>query len=381
MSCVLSRPLLCRPLQPHHVKDILDVVLKNSVFSYKDKFYTQVNGLPMGNAVSGILAILFMDTLERQTLTNLTNVGLYKRYVDDTLILTRNKQEAEAIHAALNQAHRAINFEIELPTPENAISLLDFTVQVEENGTTTHDFYQKKAKAKLLPHYRSALPTNAKRNILVNEINRRKERCSSLEKAKSHIQDFKRTMQSNGYPANFLRNENPRRRPRDDNTQATPEDYMYFEFPYINDTIDRQIKKVFKEIELPVRIYRKSYTLRNALKDKPTTQECRMTTCQLKNDQCLIKNCVYQLTCNRCHEIYIGSTTRTFHTRFKEHMTTDTSSVSAHKTKCQTSFTTKIIARDHDPIKLRFKEAILIQRHSASINSRAEREELQHLIT
>ena len=165
-------------------------------------------------------------------------------------------------------------------------------------------------------------------------------------------------MQSNGYPANFLRDENARRRPRDTNTK--PEDYMYFEFPYINDTIDRQVRKIFKEIELPVRIYRKSYTLRNALRDTPRTQECRMKNCQLSNDQCLI---------------------RTFHTRFKEHMTVDTSSVSAHKTNCQASFTTKIIARDHDPIKLRFKEAILIQRHSASINSRAEREELQHLIT
>ena len=186
-------------------------------------------------------------------------------------------------------------------------------------------------------------------------------------------------MQSNGYPANFLRDENARRRPRDTNTK--PEDYMYFEFPYINDTIDRQVRKIFKEIEFPVRIYRKSYTLRNALRDTPRTQECRMKNCQLNNDQCLIRNCVYQLTCSKCHEIYIGSTTRTFHTRFKEHMTVDTSSVSAHKTNCQASFTTKIIARDHDPIKLRFKEAILIQRHSASINSRAEREELQHLIT
>ena len=156
---------------------------------------------------------------------------------------------------------------------------------------------------------------------------------------------------------------------------------MYFEFPYLNDTIDRQIRKVFKEIDLPVRIYRKSHTLRNALKDKPQTEACRMKTCLLKNDQCLIRNCVYQLTCTKCQAVYIGSTTRTFHTRHKEHMTSDTSSVSSHKTKCQAEFTTKIIARENDPVKLRFKEALLIQKYNATINSRAEREELQHLIT
>ena len=156
---------------------------------------------------------------------------------------------------------------------------------------------------------------------------------------------------------------------------------MYFEFPYINDAIDQQVKKVFREIDIPVRIYRKSRTLRNALKDKPPTEDCRMKTCQLKNDHCLIRNCVYQLTCTKCHAIYIGSTTRTFHQRYKEHMTTDTSSISAHKTTCQATFTSKIIARENDPVKLRFKEALLIQRNSATINSRAEREELQHLIT
>jgi hypothetical protein len=156
---------------------------------------------------------------------------------------------------------------------------------------------------------------------------------------------------------------------------------MYFEFPYISDAIDRQVKRVFREIDLPVRIYRKSHTLRNALKDKPPTEDCRMKTCKLKNDQCLVKNCVYQLTCTNCQEIYIGSTTRAFHTRFKEHLTSDNSSVSAHKSTCQASFVSKIIARENDPVKLRFKEALLIQSRNATINSRAEREELQHLIT
>ena len=149
----------------------------------------------------------------------------------------------------------------------------------------------------------------------------------------------------------------------------------------VSDAIDRQVKRIFKEIDLPVRIYRKSRTLRHALKDKPPTKDCRMTTCQLKNDQCLVKNCVYQLTCTNCQAIYIGSTTRAFHTRYKEHLTSENSSVAAHKSICHANFTSKIIARENDPVKLRFKEALLIQSRNATINSRAEREELQHLIT
>jgi hypothetical protein len=62
----------------------------------------------MGNAMSGVLAILFMDALEKRTLTCFTNITLYKRYVDDTFILTRSRSDAEAIYNTLNQEHPAI---------------------------------------------------------------------------------------------------------------------------------------------------------------------------------------------------------------------------------------------------------------------------------
>jgi hypothetical protein len=333
----------------------------------------------MGNSMSGILAILFMDTLEKQTLRNLTNIGLYKRYVDDTLILTTNEEEARAIYTSLNSAHPNIKFEIELPTPTNSISLLDFTLHIDDTGHASFDFYQKKAKAELLPNYRSALPTNVKRDILRNEMDRRIERCSSTTGVTRHLDNFKRIVRRNGYPENFIHQSTKQRKNRE-HKNMNKDKYMYFEFPYINDTIDRQIKKIFKEVDLPVRIFRKSRTLRNALSAKPTKEECRMRTCQLKNEQCLIKNCVYQLKCDKCHEVYIGSTTRAFHARFKEHMTSKTNSVSTHRSSCQSTFTTKILARENDPVKLRFKEALLINSNNATINSRAEREELQHLI-
>jgi hypothetical protein len=155
---------------------------------------------------------------------------------------------------------------------------------------------------------------------------------------------------------------------------------MYFEFPYINDKTDRQIQKVFKDTGLPVRLYRKSFTLRNALRPRRRREECQKKNCTLNNDLCLTKNCVYQLTCQECKESYIGSTARPFHTRLHEHLTQDSSSVSSHRKICRADFTPKILARDNDTVKLRFKEALLIKSHGATINSRAEREELQHLI-
>ena len=279
-----------------------------------------------------------------------------------------------------NAAHNDIKFEIELPTADNSISLLDFTLQVHKDGTINSDFYQKKAKAKLLPHFESALPTNVKRTILKNEVERRKERCSSPTRARRHVEEFKNTMRNNGYPDNFLSDTACGTR-RNSVREDFVKDYIYFEFPYVNDSIDRQVRQIFKDLDLPVRLYRKSFTLRNALqKRRSNTEVCSMRDCYLNNELCFVKNCVYKLTCDNCQQAYIGSTIRPFHARVKEHFTRPVSSVFQHRTKCHGDFTPVIICRENDPVKLRFKEALLITKHNAAINSRAEREELQHLI-
>ena len=367
----------CRPFEPRDIGTLLRNIFNNTIFSYQNNFYAQISGLPMGNAVSGILAILFMDSLEKQVLSNLTNLTLYRRYVDDSLILTTDSEEAENIHSKLNQAHPTINFEIEHPKENNSISLLDFTIKIE-NGHIEHEFYQKDAKARLLPHYDSAIPTNNKRTILKNEIQRRKDRCTTPTQASKHINEFKETMRINGYPENFLQSSRKR---KDQSTHRSNEEYMYFEFPYVNDTVDRRIRKIFKDIDLPVRLYRKSYTLRNALRNtSPPIDQCQMKNCTLRNDLCHVKNCVYQITCIRCQKKYIGSTIRPLHIRLREHLSNNNSSIYIHKERCRANFNTKIIARENDPVKLRFKEAMLINSISAEINNRIEREELNHLI-
>jgi hypothetical protein len=106
-----EKPSLCRPMKPAHLRDLLEVILSKFGFRYKDEYFMQVRGLPMGNAMSGVLAILFMDTLEKNTLRNLTNIARYKRYVDDTLIITKTTDEAVVICNALNKAHPAIQLE------------------------------------------------------------------------------------------------------------------------------------------------------------------------------------------------------------------------------------------------------------------------------
>ena len=249
-------------------------------------------------------------------------------------------------------------------------------MKIDSDGTVHHEFYQKKAKADLIPHHKSAMPTQTKRTILRNEVQRRKARCSTPDKAKPHLDKFLITMTDNGYPRNFL-NQPQRDRYK---PQTTPKDYLYFDFPYLNDATDQKIKKIFRDLDMNVRISRRPHTLRNALQHKERPDPCNLQACQLKNDMCHTQNCVYKITCKKCEESYIGSTKRALHTRIKEHLTDEKSSVYAHQQQCHADLDFKIIGRERDPVKLRFKEAIFISEQNPRMNSRAERDEIQHLI-
>jgi hypothetical protein len=57
----------------------------------------------------------------------------------------------------------------------------------------------------------------------------------------------------------------------------------------------------------------------------------------------------------------------------------DASSVSAHQKICEAPFIAKIKARERNPVKLHFREAVLILKQGITINSRTESEEIQHL--
>ena len=51
------------------IKNLLTVVLQNTYFTFQSNIYLQHEGRPMGSSLSGLLAIVFMDTIERKALT------------------------------------------------------------------------------------------------------------------------------------------------------------------------------------------------------------------------------------------------------------------------------------------------------------------------
>ena len=259
-----SLPTFSGPLNKGDIKELLTVLLRNTYFHFGTRIFLQIEGLPMGSSLSGMLAILFMNRLERGVL-DLHHIPIpYDRYVDDIYSQAPDEKEADSFHEAMNSAHPRISFEIEKPTVSangKSLSLLDFTVTIKPNGSTEFEYYQKKAKKPIFVHYKSSLPSKTKRNIVHNEIKRITERCSNPSSRDKHINEFIETLSLNGYPRSFIQSitsetaQQQQQQQQQQHVSATRNhnEWLYLRVPYVSDAIDRKLTRVFKNEVFPVR--------------------------------------------------------------------------------------------------------------------------------
>ena len=105
---------------------------------------------------------------------------------------------------------------------------------------------------------------------------------------------------------------------------------------------------------------------------------------QICTKLCLLRNAVYQITCNNCNQYYIGSTIRFIHNRVREHLNNDNSSVKKHLSQCQNKvykgIEIKSIILENDPANLRLLEAFYIRKYKPTMNSREECSEFADLL-
>ena len=161
----------------------------------------------------------------------------------------------------------------------------------------------------------------------------------------------------NGYPESIIdqakHSQNHQKNPRPLNTE-----WSYLKIPYFSERLNYRITSIFRKEGIPVRVAHKSYTLRRALSHNNKERTCTRANCPISSTKlCLLRNAVYQITCNNCSQHYIGSTTCFIHDRLREHLNNDNSSVKKHLSQCQNkvykSIEIKSIVIENDPANLR----------------------------
>ena len=128
-----------RPEQPipEVLTELIDVVLKNNVFEFNNKYFLQIQGTAMGTKMAPAYANLFMGKLEEK-LKDLgkSHIKLWKRFIDDIFVIwTGSKPEFITFMTKINQIHRTIKFTYEVS--ETELTFLDITLYKGERFNTS----------------------------------------------------------------------------------------------------------------------------------------------------------------------------------------------------------------------------------------------------
>ncbi|EYC13387.1 hypothetical protein Y032_0044g961 [Ancylostoma ceylanicum] len=364
------------------IRVMLSATLSCNIFCFNNKMYEQKRGLAMGNRIAPLLAIIFMDHIERITLTS--DILLYKRYVDDAFVIGISENEVERTLERLNAVDDNISFTMEKPDEEGFLPFLNAKIRIVD-GQIECSWYKKSASRNILVHSRSAHPIFVKANMVRNFLKTKEKLCTTTNSAvEGHVS---RILEENGYHPEFPRTWLPH-----SNMDGLP-----LVLPYVGDASARRVNQAVKNSRLPVRlIFLPPPTLKDLLTSTRIYEsKCLEANCRYCTEKkiCELRGTVYMIICAGCGEKYIGETMRPLRRRLDEHRRAlanpasyPSESFSRHRTLKHTTepppaFTVRVLHRHLTrTLERKIMEAREIRRHEPEINTREELREVLRLI-
>ncbi len=289
--------------------EAVKTIVSESYFRYGDHYYLQIDGLAMGNSISGFLAHIVMEDLELKAFNKIPFLlPFYKRFVDDILTAIP-KNQSETILKIFNSHHQRLKFTIE-EEKNNAINFLDLTLTRNTNGEITTKWYQKEVASGRCLNFMAHNPMTHKRNVASTMIDRAitftnpKDRPTSLKKV-SEI------LTNNGYPQQFI-----------NRMMKERVDRLYNEKPKV---VEKEEKKPIS-ISVPY-IPGLTERLNKTMSTHNFTLACKTSnnigTIYTRTKYTIPKNkkskVIYEVSCKDCHIKYVGSTKQWLVNRMRKH--------------------------------------------------------------
>ena len=148
------------------LKKLLLACTFNVQFLVNQQIYRQKDGVAMGSPLGPLLADVFMEKLENETLgQTIAKFTAYKRYVDDILSLCTTELNLDDTLSAFNSAHPNIRITYE-KEEEGQISFLDVRLIKREDGSIQRSVYRKGTWNGQYIHFESFAPMKQKRNLI-----------------------------------------------------------------------------------------------------------------------------------------------------------------------------------------------------------------------
>ena len=182
-------------ITPEAFHELTKYCIENSYFEYNHSFHRQLEGGPMGSALTVELAEKFMQRFEENAIAYAPiEVPFWKRFVDDGLADFDKEEDRHIFLDYINGIDPAIQFTIELPD-DKGLPYLDTFI----HSNQTISIYRKATHTDKYLHYSSCQPHNVKKGVIISLVDRALKICDAthLDKELSHISEV---LSKNGYP-------------------------------------------------------------------------------------------------------------------------------------------------------------------------------------
>ncbi|XP_062609924.1 uncharacterized protein LOC134271725 [Saccostrea cucullata] len=189
-----------------------ELVLKNNVFTFNDKYFHQVKGTAMGTKMAPTYATLTLGYLE-EALYEKANEQFdaefceylkrnWKRYLDDCFIIwKKDDSDLNILNDILNELDPDIKFTMEKSSTQ--LPFLDVLICKENNKIATDIFYKSTDTHQYL-HFGSSHPRHIKRAIPYNLARRICTIVSEEETRNQRLDELKIFLTDQHYPLSLI---------------------------------------------------------------------------------------------------------------------------------------------------------------------------------
>lgn len=291
------------------LKRLILLCTENICFNFQGQYYRQIDGVAMGSPLGPILADIFMAYLEEKLCDSIQLVELYKRYVDDILIISESQSEAIELCRKMNNIHPNIKLTIEHEV-DNCIAFLDVKIHRKQDGLIARSVYRKHTWTGQYLHFTSFVPIQYKRGIVKTLYDRARKICTA-DNLPNELKMLQETFLANGYPKQFIEKHS---RPRQKKEQETtvPKLKAFLRLPFkgddVSDVFERRFRaamnRTFNAVE-PVVVY--------------TCEQIPVPPVKQPLSVFAKSNLIYRFVCG-CTATYLGRTERQLRHRVGEHV-------------------------------------------------------------
>lgn len=299
-------------------KSLLELSVLNSFFLFNGKYYQQTEGLGMGLPLGPSFANIFMCYHEIAWLRDCPNhfkPQFYRRYVDDTFLLFRDKTHVASFLNYLNAKHCNIKFTMEYES-NLSISFLDCQVK-RLNNKFSCSVYRKESFTGLGTSMFSYCSYIFKINSIKTLIFRSYKICSDYFSFHDELNFLLKYFRNNGYTSSMVHKQIniflSRMYDNSSIANITHDKTLYFSFPFfgyqsekLKSDISKLITKYYPNIKVNL-VLTNNFTINSFFNHKD------------KLPFAMRSSLVYLYSCAQCASEYVGMTTRTLGARVAEH--------------------------------------------------------------